>query len=126
MGIQYLINIRAPEYAMDSVNALELHAHQRQPARRRQRPNAGQSRHHVQRTNGPPVVSHYNVMPVIDIFGGVSGRDLGGVLRDIQPLVKQAEKELPRGSFIIVRGQAETMHSSFIGLGIGLVMARLC
>ncbi len=60
---------------------------------------------------------------MIDIFGGVSGRDLGGVLRDIQPLIKQAEKELPRGSLILVRGQAETMHSSFIGLSIGLVMA---
>jgi len=45
------------------------------------------------------------------------------LLRDIEPLVKQAEKELPRGSYIVMRGQAETMKSSFIGLGIGLVMA---
>ena len=62
-------------------------------------------------------------MPVIDVFGGVSGRDLGGVLRDLKPLVAEAEKELPRGSFIMLRGQAETMQSSFTGLGIGLVMA---
>ena len=62
-------------------------------------------------------------MPVIDIFGGVSGRDLGGVLRDLKPLIAQAEKELPQGSSIMLRGQAETMHSSFTGLGIGLVMA---
>ena len=62
-------------------------------------------------------------MPVIDIFGGVSGRDLGGVLSDLKPLIAQAEKELPRGSSIMLRGQAETMHSSFTGLGIGLVMA---
>src|SRR5437016_6221626 len=77
----------------------------------------------VLRTNGPPVISHFNVAPVIDVFGGVSGRDLGGVLRDLKPLVSQAERELPQGSFITLRGQAQTMHSSFVGLGLGLVMA---
>ncbi len=39
-------------------------------------------------------------MPVIDIFGGVSGRDLGGVLREIKPIIEQAKNELPKGSFI--------------------------
>ena len=77
----------------------------------------------IERTTGPQVLSHYNVQPVIDVFGGVSGRDLGGVLRDIEPLVNDAEKQLPRGSFIVFRGQAETMRSSFIGLGVGLLMA---
>src|SRR5205814_8458246 len=52
-----------------------------------------------------------------------SGRDLGGVMRDLEPLIKATEKELPRGSFISVRGQAETMHSSFNGLLFGLVGA---
>ena len=68
-------------------------------------------------------MSHYNVQPVIDVFGGVSGRDLGGVLKDIKPIVKEAEKDLPRGSFILLRGQAETMHNSFVGLGWGLFFA---
>jgi len=76
-----------------------------------------------ERVIGSPIFSHYNVMPVIDVFGGVGGRDLGGVLRDITPLIEQAKKELPKGSFIKLRGQADTMHSSFIGLGIGLVIA---
>ena len=62
-------------------------------------------------------------MPVIDVFGGVSGRDLGGVLKDINPLIEKAKKELPKGSFIMLRGQADTMHSSFTGLGIGLGLA---
>ncbi len=73
--------------------------------------------------NVAPVVSHYNVIPVIDIYGNVSDRDLGGVLDDIKPLLAQARKSLPRGSSIIVRGQAETMQSSYLGLGVGLIGA---
>ena len=48
----------------------------------------------VNRTATPPVYSHYNVAPVIDVYGGVSGRDLGGVLHDIRPLIAEAEKAL--------------------------------
>jgi multidrug efflux pump subunit AcrB len=122
VGIQYLINIRAPEYVMDSLAALSavpINA---------SRPGEGNGQilanlASLSRTNGSPVISHYNVAPVIDVFGGVSGRDLGGVLRDLQPLVDRAKVELPRGSTIIVRGQAETMRTSFTGLGIGLLMA---
>ncbi len=62
-------------------------------------------------------------MPVIDIYGGVDGRDLGGVLRDLQPLVEKIKPELPRGSTVVLRGQAETMRSSYLGLGGGLLMA---
>ena len=124
VGIQYLVNVRVPEHHMDSLSALNsIPINASQPGE-----GNGQLLANVAtatRTAGPPVISHYNVMPVIDIFGGVSGRDLGGVLREIQPLVAQAEKELPRGSSITLRGQAETMHSSFIGLGIGLVMAMV-
>jgi multidrug efflux pump subunit AcrB len=60
---------------------------------------------------------------VIDVFGGVSGRDLAGVLNDINPLIAEAEKALPHGSSIILRGQAQTMRASFIGLSVGLLMA---
>jgi multidrug efflux pump subunit AcrB len=69
------------------------------------------------------VVSHYNVAPVIDIFGSVQGRDLGGVSKDIFSIIKTSQKELPRGSQIIVRGQIQTMRSSFLGLLTGLVFA---
>src|SRR5437870_11497068 len=75
------------------------------------------------RTNSQPTYSHYNVMPVVDIFGGVGGRDLGGVLKDITPIIAAAQKSLPRGSSIMLRGQAETMRSSFLSLSVGLVMA---
>jgi multidrug efflux pump subunit AcrB len=77
----------------------------------------------VSRESGTQVASHYNVTPVIDIYGAVQGRDLGGVSRDINPILAAAQKELPRGSQIIVRGQIETMTSSFIGLLGGLALA---
>jgi multidrug efflux pump subunit AcrB len=77
----------------------------------------------VTRTTVPPVFTHYNVAPVIDVFGNVDGRDLGGVLRDIKPMVERAQKDLPRGNSIVLRGQAETMHTSYVGLGVGLVAA---
>src|ERR1700682_1846081 len=69
------------------------------------------------------VVYHYNVSPVIDIFGSVQGRDLGAVSQDIFSILSTSQKELPRGSKIIVRGQIQTMKSSFMGLLTGLVFA---
>src|SRR6266403_828767 len=71
------------------------------------------------------VISHYNVQPVIDIFGSVQGRDLGGVAREITGLVDQARGSLPAGSSIVVRGQVPTMQSSFTGLLTGLAFAVL-
>ena len=122
LGIQYLINVRAPEYRMDSLAALQA------IPITASRPGEGDAQllanlATLTRRTGPPVISHYNIMPVIDLFGGVSGRDLGGVLSDLKPLIAQAEKDLPKGSFIMLRGQADTMRSSFIGLSIGFVMA---
>ncbi|MGD0840080.1 MAG: efflux RND transporter permease subunit [Candidatus Acidiferrales bacterium] len=70
-------------------------------------------------------VSHYNVQPVLDIFGAVQGRDLGGVGGDVMKLVDSARQYLPRGSQIIVRGQLETMRSSYLGLLGGLVFSIL-
>jgi multidrug efflux pump subunit AcrB len=71
------------------------------------------------------VISHYNVQPVIDIFGSVQGRDLGGVAHEITGLVDQARGGLPAGSSIVVRGQVQTMQSSFTGLLTGLGFAVL-
>jgi multidrug efflux pump subunit AcrB len=79
----------------------------------------------MQRGTGMAVVSHYNVAPVIDIFGGVSGRDLGGVAGDINKLIDAARPQLPRGSRVVVRGQVQTMRSSYIGLLSGLLFAIL-
>ena len=121
-GIQYTINIRAPEHVMDSIGAIETIP----ISGGRAGEGDGQiltNLASIERAQGSPVISHYDILPVIDVFGGVSGRDLGGVVRDIEPLIEETKKELPRGSFILMRGQAETMRSSYIGLGIGLVVA---
>jgi len=66
------------------------------------------------------VVSHYDLQPTIDIYGGVEGRDLGGVARELMPIVEQNRKDLPQGSQLAVRGQIQTMNSSFVGLLVGL------
>jgi CzcA family heavy metal efflux pump len=66
------------------------------------------------------VVTHYDIQTAIDIFGAVNGRDLGGVAGDLNSIIDQSKKDLPAGSQILVRGQIETMHSSFIGLLTGL------
>ena len=70
------------------------------------------------------VVSHYNVQPVIDIYGSVQGRDLGGVARDIEPIVDGgAARSCRAARRSVVRGQIETMTSSFVGLLAGLALA---
>ena len=75
----------------------------------------------TQRDTGMAVVSDYNVAPVIDIFGSVAGRDLGGVARDINKIIADAQAQLPRGSRVVVRGQVQTMRASYVGLLSGLV-----
>jgi multidrug efflux pump subunit AcrB len=121
-GIQYQVSARVPEHPMDSLEALNsIPVKAGQPGK--SAPQILANIASFQRANGSPIFSHYNVMPVIDVFGGVSGRDLGGVLRDIKPIIEEAKKELPKGSFIMLRGQADTMSASFTGLAIGLGLA---
>jgi multidrug efflux pump subunit AcrB len=77
----------------------------------------------MQRGTGMAVISHYNVAPVIDIFGSVAGRDLGGVSTDIDKILASTRQQLPRGSQVVVRGQVQTMRSSYVGLLSGLVFS---
>src|SRR5213592_2224679 len=122
IGVQYLLNIRAPEYRMTSLsdlNSMPVSAGIPGTGNEQLLANVAS----FSRANSQAIYSHYNVMPVIDVFGGVGGRDLGGVLADIKPIIAAAQKSLPHGSSIVLRGQAETMRSSFVGLSVGLVMA---
>jgi len=70
-------------------------------------------------------VSHYDVQPVLDIYANVVGTDLGSVTREIEKIIARHEKDLPRGSHFILRGQSETMNRSYIGLLAGLAFSIL-
>ena len=70
-------------------------------------------------------VNHYDVQPVLDVYASTQDRDLGAVAADTDKVVKSFEKQLPRGTHIVVRGQVATMRSSFVGLGMGLAGAIL-
>jgi len=78
---------------------------------------------HITQGPSPGVVSHYNVQPVIDIFGDTQGRDLGAVSRDISKILAEAKKDLPRGSYTAVRGQVQTMNDAYSQLYLGLAGA---
>src|SRR3984885_14565234 len=77
----------------------------------------------IHRSVGPAVVSHYNATPAIDIYGSVQDMDLGYVSAQMNKIIAEAQKDLPRGSHVVVRGQTQTMKASFNGLLFGLVGA---
>jgi multidrug efflux pump subunit AcrB len=77
----------------------------------------------IHRSVAPAVVSHYNATPTLDIYGSVQGTDLGYVAGEFQKIIKASEKDLPKGSHVLMRGQVQTMKASFNGLLIGLVGA---
>uniref|UniRef100_UPI00339D57E3 efflux RND transporter permease subunit n=1 Tax=Cupriavidus plantarum TaxID=942865 RepID=UPI00339D57E3 len=123
-GVSYPLVVSVPQYAMGSLQTLANIPVNLGPNTGR---NGGAAEiglfGHISRTNEEGVVSHYNVQPVLDIFGAVRGRDLGSVAREIDRMVAQIRKDLPPGSSIVVRGQVSTMQQSFFGLITGLAGA---
>ena len=119
-GVSYSIATQTPQYRVDSLQALE-NIPITGPSSRA--PQILASVASFSRTSGMGVVSHYDIQPVIDIFGSAQGRDLGGVARDIYKIVGDAKKQLPRGSQVIIRGQIDTMRSSYTGLLGGLLFS---
>ena len=71
------------------------------------------------------MLNHYNVQPVFDVYANTDRRDLGGVAKDIQKILDDTSKSVPKGLTVQLRGQVETMLSSFRRLGLGLVFAVL-
>ncbi len=121
-GVTYQVAVQSPQYRMTSLQDL-LNMPVNDPAV----PNSQVLGNLVRLapTSRPAVVSHYNVQPVIDVYASTQGRDLGAVAKDTMKVLQPFMDHLPRGSRIIVRGQVETMQSSFVGLGIGLMGAIL-
>ena len=77
----------------------------------------------VERSTAPVVINHYNVWPVFDVYANVDRRDLGGVGSEVEKIMHEEEKHLPRGMTFALRGQYDTMQSSFFRLGLGMIFA---
>jgi multidrug efflux pump subunit AcrB len=120
-GVSYNIATQTPQYRVDSLQDLQNIPITNGVAP----PQILASLGSFTRGSEMAVVTHYNIQPVIDIFGSVDGRDLGGVSRDIAKIIEDSKKDLPQGSQIIERGQVLTMRSSFIGLLAGLAFSIL-
>jgi multidrug efflux pump subunit AcrB len=119
-GVSYLIAVQTPEYrvtSVDDVRGTPL------AGARSNVPQLLSNLATVEHTTTPMASSHYNVQPVLDVYASVQDRDLGSVAAEVDKIVRNAGAKLPRGSFIQVRGQIETMRESFKGLAGGLVLA---
>src|SRR5579884_1756074 len=79
----------------------------------------------VKRSYGPVIINHYNVVPVFDVYANVDRRDLGSVGRQVEAIVRDEEKHLPRGTTFNLRGEYETMQTSFVRLALGMAFAAL-
>jgi len=125
-GVVYSIAVQSPQYVVDSLDSL-LNI----PVGAGGTPAAagGGSQQllgnlvDAQAARQPAVMSRYNIAPVIDVYVSVQGTDLANVASKVQKLVDEMRPTFPRGSRVEIRGQVQTMQSSFIGLGVGLAMA---
>jgi multidrug efflux pump subunit AcrB len=119
-GVSYNMTAQTPEYKLSSLEAL-----QNLPVTSLTGGSAqvlgGLSR--ISRSQGSTVVSHYNILPTIDLFATTQDRDLGAVSKDVQKVIDANAKYLPRGATVTLRGQVVTMNTSFSGLFYGLLAA---
>ena len=126
-GVSYTVATIAPQYEFESLQDLQnipVTGGSGAGAARapwQQLANLGT----ISRGVGMATVSHYDSQTMIDIYGATQGRDLGGIAREVDSVVNKNRSRLPRGSQIFVRGQIDTMRSSFAGLLAGLGFAIL-
>ena len=78
----------------------------------------------VNRTSELAILTHYNIRRTIDIYGSVQGRDLGAVGSSINKVLQNNKKYLPRGSEVVLRGQVQTMQSSYVCL-LGVLVGAI-
>lgn len=128
--VNYNVVAQTPQYKVDSLQALKNIPINRTtsasaPARGGSTSGILGDLAEVKRGSEMAVVNHYNLRRVLDIYGNVENRDLGSVSRQIQKILAEDSKALPRGTFITLKGQVETMRSSYIGLLGGLLLSVL-
>jgi multidrug efflux pump subunit AcrB len=121
-GVSYQITVQTPQYRVNSFDAL-----QRTPitGTGTAAPQLLENLVRLRRSTMMSIVNHYNVQPVFDVYANVDRRDLGGVATDVYRVIRDVTPKLPQGTFIRVRGQVETMETSFVRLGLGLLFAIL-
>jgi CzcA family heavy metal efflux pump len=137
-GVTYNVAIQAPQYGVNSLAALQslpiTGATEAQTASGAAATGVPGAQRPVQVLGNLAsiapgtelgTVSHYDVQPVIDVFANVDGTDLGSVTRKVEKIIARHENDLPRGSHFDLRGQSETMNTSYIGLLAGLAFSIL-
>jgi multidrug efflux pump subunit AcrB len=120
-GVNYNVAVQTPQYNVPTFDAM-----QRTPITAVAGGNMTQLLDNLaslQRTTSAEIESHYNVQPVIDVYASPDRRDLGGFAVDVNRIIDKARRTLPRGTTIELRGQVDTMQSSFTRLGLGMVFA---
>ncbi|HSI84752.1 MAG: efflux RND transporter permease subunit [Candidatus Methylacidiphilales bacterium] len=122
-GTQYRVSVQTPQPEINSMDVLR-----NLPVGRMNEQQLLGNLATFNRDTTPAVVSHLTVQPVFNVYANVEGRDLGGVARDIQKIIKniQSEKDgIPRGTQVMIRGQVDSMQKAFTGLGFGLLGAMV-
>lgn len=125
-GIPFLVSVQTPQRLISSVNEL-LNT----PVSGRVSGGDGTGSPllanlaHISRTKTASVVNHFNIQPVFDVFANVSRRDLGAVSDQIEKIVEDAKKKLTPGNTILVKGQVESMNTTFVRMGLGLIVSAL-
>ena len=119
-GVNYNLVAQTPQYRMQSLQDLENIPIS---ASGNRNPEILGDVADVRRGHEMAIISEYNIRRVVDVYGAVQDRDLGSVSHAVDRIVAQARKTLPRGTFMTVRGQTQTMRSAYTGLLTGLVFA---
>jgi multidrug efflux pump subunit AcrB len=119
-GVNYNIVVESPQYTIQSLNDLQNIPLSSSTSKQ---PEILADVANITRSTEMPVINHYNIRRTLDIYGNIQGTDLGAVSKRIDKIVAANVKSLPRGSFVRVRGQIETMKSSYFGLLAGLAFS---
>ena len=122
-GVSYNIAVQTPQYRVDTFQALQNIPVTAASSSSTAAPQILGNLVTTSTVARPASISHYNVIPTIDVYASVSGRDLGSVATEVTKRVNAIQKDLPRGSRTLISGQVRTMTTSFYGLGIGIVGA---
>jgi multidrug efflux pump subunit AcrB len=118
-GVQYLVAVQTPQRDVDSVDAMKTTPISTGGGPPQLLSNIAS----LSRTHGPVNITHYNVARTFDVQASVDGADLGSVSSGVRKVVAQMTPSLPRGTTVTMKGQVESMDSSFRGLGYGLLFA---